>query len=267
MFLTNFYNKIKNLFRFFFKSKTEPSGDGQLSLLCETLIIWDVENIPYSHFEYIEKFINFIPESVFIVSQQNLSKKEQDFFESKGFSCIVSNEIADLKIIDMIKSNQERFNNLVLVSSDSDFTPIIKEMVNLRKNVFSVSNHYINKRLRMKLPLGKSNLKVYSYDPAVKTSKKNTAKKIQQANGVTLTPLNNLNSSKVHKCDICDSILSNPKNEIRDIYYNSLVGVWIKKPLCAVCAEDLDNEYGSDELDEQLYLEHKKNIKLDIEVA
>lgn len=47
--------------------------------LQNSLIIWDIENIPIKYFHKIEKFIQYTPEFAYVVSHRALGKKKKVF--------------------------------------------------------------------------------------------------------------------------------------------------------------------------------------------
>lgn len=216
-------------------------------------MIWDIENISLKHFKYFEKFIEFTPEQVYIIAKRELGIKEKKFFDNKQFSYYKSESIADEMIIKVLKVKKLNNLNFIIISSDSDFSLIIKELIDDDKNVHLIANHKTSKRLLMTLPLNNKYLKISSYDAKIRL--KSIPKR---------TVAKNSTAARDIKCTICRKTLNNSKKEIRDVFYDKDLSLWIQKAICNDCMSLYLDFLNEEDSKKYLFYNFKRKYKKDI---
>lgn len=150
------------------------------------IYIQDVENIPLRRTkEILEKLRKLdLVENVkqFIaISKMEIYEQHKELVEDLNFQYILSNKDADLLLKFVLKIKQENNENFIIVSSDSDFVQIVKELIGNDKKVIWVANTEQSKRILMKSSLTEKNLKFVLFD-FKKNKKKYISKKEPEEN-------------------------------------------------------------------------------------
>jgi len=95
--------------------------------------LWDLENIPFSRLEEIKKVVKYTPDELFIISKQNLGKKLTRSIQTDHFKILNAHKsISDDKIISIMKLYKDR-KNIILISSDTDFTKEVNRYIQENK--------------------------------------------------------------------------------------------------------------------------------------
>ncbi|MEN8303737.1 MAG: NYN domain-containing protein [Campylobacterota bacterium] len=129
----------------------------------KNLILWDIENI--SHRE-IDNILDRIYKRglIYCVSVQPLSQKVVDilypYILLHRIKVVVDHEDSDEKIKELIREHYMAFKQITIVSSDSDFTPIIKMVLGKGKDVKVIAKDNHKKRMLMYLKLDHENLSI-----------------------------------------------------------------------------------------------------------
>jgi phage pi2 protein 07 len=133
---------------------------GRGSLRPKTLLLWDLENVPFAYFEAIKKKLAFAPEKAFIITKQNLSEKTVRFMEQNGFEIFTKHKTdSDTKIKNIYKI-LNLYEEFVIVSSDSDFIPMGKQILAQRKKLTWIMRDIHKKRVLMKINLTSPTLRL-----------------------------------------------------------------------------------------------------------
>ena len=168
-------------------------------ILENSIMIWDIENIAYSQFKYIKQYLSYTPQEVIVVAKK-IYPKIQRWLERRYFTYYQVNTIADNSIIKLLKHYFKKdFQYFTIVSSDSDFAPIVKFLLYHRKKVDVISNQHSNRKLLFKLPLLDPDLKISAYEKIKhKKQKTNTNHKqpIEKENNHSI-------DTKQYYCDVC----------------------------------------------------------------
>ncbi|MEA3384364.1 MAG: NYN domain-containing protein [Campylobacterota bacterium] len=249
-------NFIQKLTKPFFRITTKQYDIkiNNKPLLEKSVMLWDIENIPYKHFQYFEKFFKYTPENVFVVSKQTLGQKAKNFLDKKGFSYIQATTIADDKIIKFLKIKNFNNNDFIVLSSDSDFAPIVKQLLDAHKKVQVITNNANNKRLLMNLPLTHKNIEINAFDIVSKTKKTRSTQSIIKDEIIT--------NDKVYiDCDICKSKVLERYSYFKIPCKNKTT---LEKNICRSCFETFKKRYTKNLRDTQSYHSFKKEYFDDI---
>jgi len=150
----------------------------------KSILVWDIENISYKEYNKIFDKLPYKPNKLFAISHNNLSKKVLDFLFEKNIKYIQCPCIADKRIIDVLNITKENTENLILVSSDSDFVPFIRDNNKNYKEIIVILKEKQQKRMLMKNNLMQKNLKfiILEQNPNVKKRISKTNKLIKNKN-------------------------------------------------------------------------------------
>lgn len=133
---------------------------GYGTLKPRTLLLWDLENIPFGYFHQIRQKLRFAPERAFMITKQNLSAKSIQKMERNGFE-IFSQHSSDsdtkIKNIYKILSGYEEF---IFVTSDTDFVGIAKKVLAQKKPLTWVMRDRQKKGIVMKMNIANPLFKI-----------------------------------------------------------------------------------------------------------
>jgi len=87
----------------------------------QSVLLWDLENIPFYRLEDIKRVAKYTPDDLYVITKQKLGEQLLLKINNQGFKVLNKHkDISDTKIISMMRLFKERAN-IILVSSDSDF--------------------------------------------------------------------------------------------------------------------------------------------------
>jgi len=166
-------------------------------ILENSVMIWDIENIAYSQFKYVKQYLSYTPLEVIVVATK-IYPKIRRWLERHYFTYYQVKTLADDSIIKLLKHYFKKdFQYFTVVSSDSDFAPIIKFLLYHRKKVDVISNQHSNRRLLFQLPLDDPDLKTNAFGRIkYKTKKHKHKKNTVKIENETIEP-------KQYCCDVC----------------------------------------------------------------
>ncbi|MGE4511736.1 MAG: NYN domain-containing protein [Sulfurimonadaceae bacterium] len=155
-----------NIFRFerrFFhvnKKVIDRLTWGRGSLKPKTLLLWDLENVPFAYFGAIKKKLPYAPEKAFIITKQNLRKKTLRFMEQNGFEIFTKHKTDSDTKIKNITAVLNLYEEFVIVSSDADFIPMGKKILAQNKKLTWIMRDIHKKRVLMKINLTSPTLRL-----------------------------------------------------------------------------------------------------------
>jgi len=124
-------------------------------------LIWDLENISMKFTNQIFKQLPYTPEHAIVVTKQKLNFKKLKYLMWRLFTIEDTHKtISDDKIKELIRKYNPK--ELILISSDSDFSPTVNSMLKKNKKVYWVFLDKTKSRLLMKTDISNSNLKLIS---------------------------------------------------------------------------------------------------------
>ena len=145
-------------------------------LLKGSVLLWDLENIPFHRLEDIKKVAKYTPQNLYIVSKDPLGEKLLGKIHKEHFKVLNEHKgISDSKIISIMKLNGNR-ENLMLVSSDSDFAREANSYLKKGKLQWIVVEN-VKKRVLMKVNLASKNLTLSTIAHKPSKSKRAATKK------------------------------------------------------------------------------------------
>lgn len=119
--------KLQRLFSFFTQRRdTKPIHIEEIlwnnrPIEENSVLLWDLENIPFHRLEDIKRVAKFTPQELYIVSKQHLGDKLLQKIYREHFKVLNAHKgISDSKIISIMKLYKDK-EHMILVSSDSDF--------------------------------------------------------------------------------------------------------------------------------------------------
>jgi len=123
----------------------------------KSVLLWDLENIPFHRLDDIKRTIKYTPDELYIITKQHLGIKLLTKIQKEGFQVLKDHKtISDDKIISMMKLFHHR-ENMVLISSDSDFAiEVNKYLKNNKLHWIVVEN--VKKAVVMRVNLASTNL-------------------------------------------------------------------------------------------------------------
>ena len=156
------------------------------------LLIWDIENISIKRLNQIKKIFSIFNYEKIVVSKEIIQEKNKILLEEENFVIIQSEDIADLKIIEIIKNNIKEIKELIIISSDSDFVSIIKKCLlnKIKVNWLVESNN--KKRILMNIIIDNPNININ----VIQENEKQKNKKLQLKTGKT-TKQKNKNKEEI----------------------------------------------------------------------
>lgn len=145
-------------------------------LLEGSVLLWDLENIPFHRLEDIKKVAKYTPQDLYIVSKDSLGEKLLKKIHKEHFKVLNAHKgISDSKIISIMKLYGNR-ENLMLVSSDSDFAREANKYLKKGKLQWIVVEN-VKKRVLMKVNLASANLTLSTLAHKPSKSNKQVIKK------------------------------------------------------------------------------------------
>lgn len=137
-----------------------------------SVVIWDLENIPFHRLEDIKKIAKFTPQELYIVSKQHLGEKLLKKMHRENFKVLNAHKgISDSKIISIMKLYRDK-ENMILVSSDSDFAREANSYLKKGRLQWIVVDN-VKRGVMMRVNLASKNLTLSSL--AYKPSKQSAA--------------------------------------------------------------------------------------------
>lgn len=125
-----------------------------------TVLLWDLENIPYSNFDKIKNSLKFAPERSFIITTNPIKHSKLISMHKNGFEVLVAHKSdSDTKIKKVYKILKE-YNEFVFITSDGDFADIGKKILFQGKKLTWIMQDANKKRIVMKMNITDKNLKI-----------------------------------------------------------------------------------------------------------
>ena len=147
----------------------------------DSVLLWDLENIGFNRLSEIKRVVKYTPETCYVITTQKLSAKKREEIESEHFQILDAHKtISDDKIISLMKLYRDK-KEMVLISSDSDFS---REANRYLKNnrLHWIVSEYSKKRVTMFVKLDSPNLTLSTIslkEKTVTSNKKRVFKKHQ----------------------------------------------------------------------------------------
>lgn len=124
------------------------------------VLLWDLENIPYSYFPKVKLSLKFAPERSFIITTNPIKNSKLVSMQKNGFEVLVAHKTdSDTKIKKVYKILKD-YDEFVFVTSDSDFTDIGKKILSQGKKLTWIMQDANKKRITMKINITDKNLKL-----------------------------------------------------------------------------------------------------------
>lgn len=174
------------------------------------IILWDIENIPFSHYQYFEKKIDFYNKKI-VVSKQNIRNATKNKLIEWGYEIIFSKTIADDKIKEILRDSFEEFDEFTLISSDRDFYEVINKIKQTKK-VKLICGKNLSTKYLLKLNIPDNNLNIFKYNASIKNKKKVTKNTQEVMSKTQKKKLNKIIKSKTPEL-----------NEVKGVSNNSLI--------------------------------------------
>jgi len=170
-----------------------------------SVLLWDLENIPFHRLEDIKQVAKYTPEELFIISKQHLGEKLLKKIHRENFKILNAHiGISDSKIIAIMKFYRDR-ENMMLISSDSDFAREATSYLKKGKLQWIVVDN-VKKGVMMRVNLASKNLTLSSL--AYKPSKQSASQKSYYKTA----------HKKALKGHDFDNLISNTKKRFAKIY-------------------------------------------------
>ncbi|MCK9454744.1 hypothetical protein [Sulfurimonas sp.] len=126
----------------------------------KAVLLWDLENIPYSHLPQVKQSLKFAPERSFIITTNPIKHSKLISMQKNGFEVLVAHKSdSDAKIKSVYRILKE-YDEFIFISSDSDFVDIGKKILFERKKLTWIMQDANKKRIAMKMNLCDKNLKL-----------------------------------------------------------------------------------------------------------
>ncbi len=126
----------------------------------KAVLLWDLENIPYSHLPQVKQSLKFAPERSFIITTNPIKHSKLISMQKNGFEVLVAHKSdSDAKIKSVYRILKE-YDEFIFISSDSDFVDIGKKILSERKKLIWIMQDANKKRIAMKMNLCDKNLKL-----------------------------------------------------------------------------------------------------------
>lgn len=126
----------------------------------KAVLLWDLENIPYSHLPKVKQSLKFAPERSFIISTQTINLSKLKSMNREGFEVLRAHKSdSDSKIKSVYRILKE-YDEFIFISSDSDFVDIGKKILSERKKLTWIMQDANKKRIAMKMNQCDKNLKL-----------------------------------------------------------------------------------------------------------
>ncbi len=127
----------------------------------KSVLLWDLENVGVANLDKIKTLVPYTPAKKFAISRLFYGQYKQNLLFENGIELLDAHKYSKVDSDTKLKQVMKIFalyEEVVIVSSDSDFAYMIKELLKSSKRVLSISQYGRNKRLLMNLPLSHSNL-------------------------------------------------------------------------------------------------------------
>jgi len=125
----------------------------------KSILLWDLENIPFSKLNQIKKISTCTPEKLYVVTKQQLGEKKKNLIESNYFKILDKHKtISDDKLIRVLKMHT-LYDYLIIISSDSDFVNSVKKFLECGNSVQWIVEETKMKRILMKMDISNPKLK------------------------------------------------------------------------------------------------------------
>ena len=127
------------------------------------LILWDIENIAYSQIDRIFNKLNYFGK-LYIVSVEEISKKGlkkiAPFLAKYDIEIITGHDDSDEKIKDIILDEHSQFKKVTVISNDTDFIPILNNVLEQDKKIKVIMKDIHKKGMIMRLKLDNTNIEL-----------------------------------------------------------------------------------------------------------
>lgn len=133
---------------------------GKGKLKPNTLLLWDLENIPFAYFELIKTKLSFAPQKAFIITKHNLSQQSIEHMQNNGFEVFNKHKTDSDTKIKQIYKMLNLYEEFVIVSSDADFISMGKSIIKQNKPLTWIMRDIHKKRVIMKINLTAPKLKL-----------------------------------------------------------------------------------------------------------
>jgi predicted nuclease of predicted toxin-antitoxin system len=159
----------------------------------QSVLLWDLENIPFYRLEDIKRVAKYTPSELYVITKQKLGEQLLTKITNQGFKVLNKHkDISDTKIISMMRLFKER-ENIMLVSSDSDFAKEVNRYTNSGKLQWVVVDNQKRGAI-MRANLATSNLTIsiiaHQASPNAKRVKHNKKVKWQSVQKNSFQPQN-----------------------------------------------------------------------------
>lgn len=139
-----------------------------------TILVWDIENTSLRYIKQVKEILKYIPEKIYIVTKQKLSNHKQKYIKNlhlTNIKIVESNIEADFLIKFILKISSERNTDFTIVSSDSDFVPVIKMLVSKDKKVNLFLLEKSSRAILMKTDITNKNISHFIMNRLEKTKR------------------------------------------------------------------------------------------------
>ena len=141
----------------------------------KSVLLWDLENIPFSRLSEIKTLVKYTPDELYVITKQKLGEKHRKKITNQHFKILDRHKsISDDKIISIMKLYNDR-ENMVLISADSDFAREANKYIKKNKLHWILTDEN-KKRVLMYVNLASTNLTLSSL-VKIKNIKKTPATK------------------------------------------------------------------------------------------
>lgn len=124
-----------------------------------SILLWDLENIPFSKLKEIKRVSKFTPDKLYVITKQKLGEKKRNWIESNYFKILDKHKtISDDKLIRVLKMHM-LYEHLIIVSSDSDFVNSVKRFLDQNNSVQWILTDVNKKRIIMNMDISNPRLK------------------------------------------------------------------------------------------------------------
>jgi len=133
----------------------------------KSLLIWDIENISYKFKNDIENILNrnnLNPNKKYVVSKRKFNKNIISLLEKENYKFFYAKtqKTADDKILDILKISLLNIDEIIIISSDSDFVKFVIKNANEKKFHLIIHNNN-SKRILMESNLTNKNIKYLTF--------------------------------------------------------------------------------------------------------
>ena len=127
----------------------------------KSVLLWDLENIPFNRLAEIKKIVKYTPDELYIVTKQKIGEKLKKRITNQHFKILDAHKsISDDKIISIMKLYKDR-ENMILISADSDFAKEANRYIKKNKLHWIVTDGN-KKAVIMRVNLASTNLTLSS---------------------------------------------------------------------------------------------------------